>query len=177
MRKVLFLALALAVLAGCKKPSGKTNPNPPQGNTGGPGVHGPTAVVTNPALGGGGGGSGGAAQAVRNAVVRSVNKLDLRDIHLFIETSSSADGRMPGVEEIRNALRQSGAGKIDQKVAEGVIVLTGARQRESVWAYSADPQPGGYWVATNSGIEQMTEQALDQRLAAQGHKRPPGNPR
>jgi hypothetical protein len=171
MRKVLFLALALAVLVGCKKPSAKTNPNPAAGgNTGGPGVHAPTGVVTNPGLGGGG--SGGAAQAVRNQVVRTVNKLDLREIHLFIENASAVDGRMPGIQEIHAALRQEASPQTRQKVADGAIVLTGARQRESVWAYSADPQPGGYWVVTSSGIEQMAEQALDQRLAAQGHKRP-----
>jgi hypothetical protein len=129
------------------------------------GAHAPTGV----ALGSGGGGGGGAYQAVRTAVKRTVNENELKNLHLFIETASGASGRMPGYQEIMAALQRE-APKTAKHIEDGDIVLTGARTREGIWAYTKDPQSvaGEHLVLTSSGIERMPPATLRQRLQQQG---------
>jgi type II secretory pathway pseudopilin PulG len=172
MRKLIFLGVLLALVAGCKKPSANVavnNPPPqpqPMPQPDQPNVHAPTGVVTNPNLGGGGG--GGAAQAVRKAAKRSATQNDLKQLHLFIETHSSTNGQMPTREEIAAALQKE-APTIYKLWSDEVIVVTGAKQRESVWAYTVEDQStAGYHLAvTNNGVERMTPQELNQRLKGQ----------
>ena len=166
MRKLLLLGLALALLAGCKKPAGKgasnnPNPGPAPGNQ--TTAHAPTGVVVNP--GTGGGGSGGAAQAVRMAARRAVSQVDLDQLKLFIETASGASGQMPSVQTTTAALQRE-APHIFKQVQDGDIVLTGTRSRENIWAYTAGPQSvtGEHLVVTSSSVQRMSPQALNQRL-------------
>ncbi|MFO0930168.1 MAG: hypothetical protein U0736_24610 [Gemmataceae bacterium] len=73
MRKALVIGLLLLTIVGCKRAAkNQAKEQPPGQQPAGqqqPPVHAPTGVVMNPS----GGGSGGAAQAVRTAVVRTVN--------------------------------------------------------------------------------------------------------
>jgi len=165
MRHLLLLALALVVVAGCKKAPNKPSeptPAPVVSNGQQPAVHAPTGVVINP---GAGGGSGGAAQAVRKAAYRAVSQSDLAQIRLFIENASLASGQMPTAQETAAALQKEAPG-IYKQVEEGKIVLTGTRSREGIWAYTADAQSvtGEHLVLTKDGVQRRTPQALNQEL-------------
>jgi hypothetical protein len=175
MRKLLVIGLVLALLGGCKKKTTKLAQGPATGGEaqaaptpgGGQNVamHGPTGV----ALGGGGGGGGGAYQAVRTAVKRSVSQNEMHNLHLFIENTSAASGRMPSPQEIMAALPRE-APKLAKQIQDGDIVLTGARTRESIWAWTKEPQSvaGEHLILTASGIERMAGPVLNQRLRQQG---------
>ncbi len=151
MRRLLLIGLVLALVAGC----GKFRKNR-------------SGDGEATASGGGGGGAattGGAVQNVRGAVQRTVTLHDMDQIRLFIDTASLDSGQMPTAQQTAAAL-QKAAPKIFALVQEGVIVLTGARTREGVWAYTQQPQTTGgeHLVLTSSGIERMTAAALQQRL-------------
>lgn len=85
---------------------------------------------------------------------RPVTEREMKDIHLFVDTASGASGVMPDPVTIQAALgaADSPAAKL---VASGDIVLTGARQRESCWAYQKGAATDGGWIVTNSGAEQV----------------------
>jgi hypothetical protein len=177
MRKLVLLALLLA-LVGCKKPSAQvsvnTPPNQPQPGTQNqpnnnlPNVHAPTGVVTNPNTGGGG---GGAAQAVRKAIGRAATQNDMSQLHLYINTVSSAseNGRMPTPQQLATDL-QKGAPNLYKLWADKVIAVTKMPQRESIWAYTVEPvsTAGYHLVINNNGVERMDTQALTQKLKQQG---------
>jgi hypothetical protein len=112
-------------------------------------------------------GLGGVAQAVPRTVARTVALNHLRNLQLFIYTVSLANGRMPTPEEITDAV-QKAAPQTHKLLQDGAIVLTGARSRQSIWAYTAEPQGGEqYLVVTSSGIERMTKETLRERLQQQ----------
>lgn len=165
MRNLLLLALALVLLAGCKKASNKANPSKTNSSGEGMSVHAPTGVVINPGLGGGG--SGGAAQAVRKAAARAVSQNELRNIHLYIE-NASLSGQMPSAPEITQALMRE-APATYKLIQEGAIVLTGTRSRESVWAYTKEAQSttGEHLMVSNNGVGRITPQELNARLSQQ----------
>ena len=172
MRKLLLLALALALLAGCNKlrlkGSKSAAPAPQQAGGGDqPGVHAPTGVVVNPGLGGGG--SGGAVQAVRMRVKRAVSENDLNNIRLYMENASAASGRLPPAEEVTAAIQRE-APAIYKLIQEKAIILTGTRSRENIWAYTAEPQnaSGQHVVIAAGNIELKDGQVLRQRLQMQG---------
>src|SRR5207245_440656 len=109
-----------------------TTPSSSSASSDGPAVHAPTGVVLNPGLGGGGAGS--AAGAARNRALREVTHHEMKNIQLFIESNSSL-GNMPTVEQISAALQKE-APKTWKLVQDKVIVLTGTRSRENIWAYT-----------------------------------------
>ncbi|MFM7150480.1 MAG: hypothetical protein ACKO23_11605 [Gemmataceae bacterium] len=150
-----FLVVLLVFSVGCKKKTDSKASTPTTGKAA-PAAGG-SGVAMNPS----GGGSGGAAQAIRKAVGRAVNQNELRNIHLFVESASSASGAMPTVPEILNALRLESPATL-KLVEDGAIVLTGARQRASIWAYTADAQSvtGEHLVVNQNGVERMQPDAL-----------------
>lgn len=79
---------------------------------------------------------------------------DMKDIHLLVDTASLASGRMPDPTYIQAALGAAGS-PAARLVASGDIILTGARQRESCWAYQKGSATDGGWIVTNSGAEQV----------------------
>jgi hypothetical protein len=186
MRKLLLIVLALGLAAGCKRALDKvaedtqikedekfksTKDYLTQQKGAGPeqpAVHAPTGTVLNPVASGGGGGSGGAAQEVRRAATRTVNQHELNNLRLFIDTASLASGRMPSVQEITAALQKE-APATYKLVHERVIILTGTQTRESIWAYTYQPQTvdGIHLVVTSSGIERMNANELRQKLQQQ----------
>lgn len=174
MRQTMFVGvvMTLAVIGCGKKPvkndGGDTAPPPAVGAapSGGPTIvpGGGVGVVVNPyqALGGGGGG-GGAAQAVRKAAKRAATNNELHQIHIFIESTSSASGQMPSPQETLTAI-QKDAPKIAEAIKEGVIVLVPAKSREEIWAYEAIALEQGGQVLTNTGIERMDAETLRKRV-------------
>lgn len=157
MRKpLLVLALALFLLVGCKKFSKSTKGTPPGTTSGTPG-----STVVNP-------GSGGVVQGVRMAAVRTVNYNEMKNLHLFMEAGSAASGQLPDSRTVLAEIQRE-APKTYKHLDDKSIVLTGARSRDSIWAYTADPQNaiGNHLVITSSGVEQMAGETMKQRLEQQ----------
>jgi hypothetical protein len=102
---------------------------------------------------------------VRLAAKRVVNETDMKSIQIFIENASLANNQMPTKEETATALQKE-APKIYKQIQDGAIVLTGARSREHIWAYTADVQSiAGYKIIlTSNGVERIDPAALDKRL-------------
>lgn len=97
------------------------------------------------------------------AAGRVVGQNEMREVWLFIENTSGATGQMPKPSAIYEALvaaKSPAAGH----VKDGAIVLTGATQREGVWAYEARALTGGGLAVTQSGVERLTADELKQRL-------------
>ncbi len=182
MRRLLCCALLLALLPGCKKALNKLSedtqvkPNEKftstkdwlteqRGPGQNPAVHGPSGVVISP---GGGGGSGGAAQAVRKAAVRTVNFNEMNNLRQFIELAAQAIGQMPSKQEIEQSLIRD-APKTYELVRDNVIVLTGTKSREAIWAYTYEPQraDGRHMVIRSGSIEELPRAELLQALQQQ----------
>jgi hypothetical protein len=98
------------------------------------------------------------------AAGRVVALAEMKDIHLFIENASVVDGKMPKPSEIYEALVAGGAKKAAEHVRLGSIVLTGATQRESIWAYDAGALTKGGYAISQNGVETLTAAELKQRL-------------
>lgn len=180
MRRLVVLGLGLALVVGCNKADESSNQ---EGNVM-HGVHGPTGVVLDPGavMGGGGGatvqqpqgqplragtgggGSGGAAQAVRGAVARIVDQKEMQDLYLYVNTYSLSSGQMPSAQEIFAAAQESGSTKLTEQIQNGDIILTNARSRESIWAYTKDPQNGQHIAISAPGVERLTQDELQRRL-------------
>jgi hypothetical protein len=162
--------MALIVLTGgCKKTnkssSKATTPSGSSASSDGPAVHAPTGVVLNPGLGGGGGGS--ALGAARNRALREVTHNEMRNILLIIEGASGTSTQVPSKEVIIAALQKE-APKTWKLVQDGVIVLTGTRTRESIWAYTPQLQgSGGHYIISPNGVEGVSKEELDRRLGQQ----------
>jgi hypothetical protein len=140
MKRLLLIGVMLFLPAGCNK---GTNTAPQSGNTGGP---------------------GGTVQQVRKAVTRSIDEQQMHQLHLLIEGSAAGE-RLPAAETIAAELQRD-APQISKLVQDKVIVLTGARSRQAIWAYTPEAQTtaGEHLVLTSSGVGRMTKEALDQRL-------------
>lgn len=85
---------------------------------------------------------------------KPVTEQDMKDIHTFVDTNSLAGGKMPPPALIFGALGAAGS-PAAKLVASGDIILTGARQRESCWAYQKGAATDGGWIVTNNGAEQV----------------------
>ena len=107
----------------------------------------------------------GPVQAVRGAVGRTVNENDMRNLHIFLENASSATGSMPDKNAIMAQLNSSqDARNLVTAINEGLIVLTGSTQRESVWAYEKNATINVGWVITNNGVERMDANSVKRML-------------
>jgi hypothetical protein len=162
MRKILVIALMLVLLVGCRKiRKASTETSAPPPNPEAPAVHAPTGVVINPGFSGG---SGGAVQAVRGTALSAVTRNELKNIQLFIDSASGVSGQMPTSEEVIQALKKEDPKAWDM-IQKQEIILTGTRSRETIWAYCSKPlRSGEHMAVTNSGIINLTPQALEQRV-------------
>lgn len=93
----------------------------------------------------------------------SVTMKDMDDVRLYIDTASGASGRMPPPQQVHAALVQAGS-PAAKLVETGAIMLTGAKSRDSIWAYEAKTAFQGGMVAGPGGVETMTAAQLRQRL-------------
>ncbi|MBY0459593.1 MAG: hypothetical protein K2V38_19925 [Gemmataceae bacterium] len=97
------------------------------------------------------------------AAKKAVAMADMRDLQIFIDNASGASGRMPTGLEVYKALvaARSPTAKL---VEDGTIVLTGATQREAVWAFEANALLNGGLVVSQNGVETLTADELKKRL-------------
>ncbi len=126
---------------GAKPPAGVLQPNP---------------VVNIPAI-------APPSNTPLGAAARLVALADMRDLQLFIHDASLVAGKMPSAAEIYAALvaARSPAARL---VLDGAIILTGSKERESVWAYEARAFLNGGTVVTQNGVEKMTAEELKKLL-------------
>lgn len=95
----------------------------------------------------------------------AVRPQDLEDIRLLIDTASGVTGQMPSKPLTRAALAAAGSAAADL-VTRKAIVLTGATTRDSVWAYETAAAKTGGLVAGPGGVETVTADELNRRLAS-----------
>jgi hypothetical protein len=143
---ILLLTISIIAASGCK---------PRPGN----------AVASTKGSSGGGDPVLGAVQNVRKAVQRTVTSVELDALRIYINEYSLANDRMPPKEEIIAAVSKSGDRKLREALEQGLIVLTGAKSRDGVWAYEKDAPTNGGMVLTSQGIERLSAEELKQRLA------------
>jgi hypothetical protein len=124
-------------------PGGLTNPTVPGGAA-------TTLPPTTPAQPNPGGG-------------KAVSKDDMKEVWIYIENRSGATDKMPPPQEVLGALVQAKSPAADL-VKYGSIVLTGARTRDSIWAYEKNALTNGGWVASQNGVETLTAAELMSRL-------------
>ena len=107
-------------------------------------------------------------QSPRVAAARLVNNAQMRDLQLSISQAVALDpsGRVPSAEEIKQEARQNG--QLSALLADEIVILTGTRRADGVWAYSQWPQRNGqHYVIARSGVEQVDPAALMARLQAE----------
>ena len=95
--------------------------------------------------------------------LKPVSEADMKDVWIFIENASGASGKMPASADVLAALLQA-TSSAAPLVVDGSITVTGAKVRESVWAYETKARTKGGWVATQNGVETMTAAELTRRL-------------
>ena len=116
------------------------------------------AVVTPNAM--------GELKPTDNAGRNPVSEADIKDVWIFIENASGASGRMPRSSDVLAALLQAKS-PAAALIVDGSITITGAKARESVWAYETKARIQGGWVATQNGAEKMSATELTRRLKGQ----------
>lgn len=152
MKRLAMLALVFASPLGCSS-SGTTAEENPKVIPGGQGN-----------LSG-----GGALGGPRNAAARTVNDVQLSELHKYINIAMTAepDQRVPDANQIMQEIRQDG--KLVKLIQDEVIILTNNTNPQGIWAYTKWPQRGGnHYVITASGRGDMAPAQLAQALQAQG---------
>jgi hypothetical protein len=105
------------------------------------------------------------APADAQAVKRTINQNDLKNLQIYMEAASAETGKLPDKATIMAALKmENGAAKLVKAIESGEVVLTGTANREDVWAYEKlAPEKGGL-VLTSNGIENLDAVAARKRL-------------
>lgn len=182
MRKTMFVgAVMTAALLGCwKKPEkkndgGDSTPPPAAGtsqtggNTGG--NYDPKYVSSvggnnpvNPNQSGNltvKGGEG--VQSPRMAAARTINKVQMTQLHLSMFQAFQLDNRVPDVNEIMAEAKQNR--QLLPLLTEEVVILTGTKLGDGVWAYSQYPQKNGnHFMVTQQGVSDVSPADLRNRL-------------
>jgi len=145
-RVLLFVALTVVVLGGCKKVIGNLEQSASE-----------TEVKKGKS-----GGMYGPVDPARKQVSRAELVAALGQIRQCIDAASMRDGTVPTVQATLDVLRRE-----DPKSAELVsgryVTLHPATHRDEVWAYAKLPE-GNYAAATAGGIEIMHETKLFDRI-------------
>ena len=174
MRKTMLVgALMTVVLSGCgktpKKDNGPDNNPLPQ-----PGVGSPEPPKYVSSAGGNNpvnpnqsgnltvkGGEG--VQSPRMAAARTINNAQLKQLHLSMFQTFQLDNRVPDITEVMNEAKQNR--QLLPLLQEEVVILTGTKLGDGVWAYSQYPQRNGnHYVVTQQGVSEMSPADLRNRL-------------
>ena len=184
MRKAIFVGAVMAVVAlGCgkkpaKEPGGDSTPPPAAGSTtpssGTPAASDPKFVSSasgsnpvNPNQSGNltvKGGEG--VQSPRMAAARTINNAQMKQLHLSTLQAFLSENRVPDVNEIMQEAKQNR--QLLTLLTEEVVILTGTKNGDGVWAYSQYPQRNGnHYVVTQQGVNEMSPADLKTRLEQQ----------
>lgn len=168
---VVGLVMVAATAAGCGKKAAKNNQpdsTPPPATTGLPPV---VTTGTNPVAPNQAGnltvtGGQGAIQSPRMAAARTVNDVQLKNLHLSMFQTWQLDNRVPSVDEVMKEARQNA--QLYPLLKEGVVILTGTNRGDGVWAYTQYPQRNGnHYVIVQQGRVEMSPDELRMRLEQQ----------
>ena len=176
----LTIVVSIALLGGCKPKAtekGSDSTPPPAAGTNQPATGSPNGEKdpkyvssvsgNNPVIPNQNGNltvkGGEVVQSPRMAAARTVNNAQLKQLHLGMYQSFLADNRMQDVNEVMNDAKQNS--QLFPLLKEEVIILTGTKNGEGVWAYSQYPQRNGnHYVVTSSGVSEMSPTDLKNRL-------------
>ena len=112
-------------------------------------------------------GGQGAIQSPRMAAARTVNNVQLTQLHLSMFQTWQLDNRVPSLEEITNEAKQNP--QLYPLIKDEVIILTGTNRGDGVWAYTRFPQRmNEHYVIISTGVVQMAPEELRKRLEQQG---------
>lgn len=172
MRMPVMVGVLMAVaLAGCgKKVAKNTEPDSAP-----PAPPAPAPVVTtgtNPVAPNQAGNltvtSGqGAIQSPRMAAARTVNEVQMKQLHLTMFQEWQLDNRVPDAAAVMKEARQNS--QLFPLLKEEVVILTGTPRGDGVWAYTQYPQrAGNHYVVVQSGVTDMSPDELRKRLEQQG---------
>ena len=95
---------------------------------------------------------------------KAVTRADVNDIWVFVETASLASGKMPGPDVIYTALVRAKS-PAAELIRDGSIALSGAWNREGIWAFDRLAPTRGGWVVTHQGPEFLSAEAFAARAA------------
>ena len=185
MRAHSFMVLLMALVAmGCgkkpaKEPGADSAPPPAAGSTppssGSPAGSDPkfvsSASGSNPVNPNQNGnltvkGGEGAIQSPRMAAARTINNAQMKQLHLSMFQTFQLDNRVPDVNEIMQEAKQNR--QLLPLLTEEVVILTGTKNGDGVWAYSQYPQRNGnHYVVTQQGVSEMSPSDLKQSLEQQ----------
>lgn len=101
----------------------------------------------------------------QQVVARVITQNDLRNLEIFMQTASAVSGALPDKATIMAALKmEKGAEPLVKAIENGTLVLTGATERESVWAYEKSALEKGGLILSNNGIEKLSAADVKKRL-------------
>lgn len=172
MRRTMLIAVLMTAALGCKK-------DKKDAKNGGPDVSPPPATKYVSSVGGSNPvnpnqsgnltvtGGQGAIQSPRMAAARTVNDVQLQQLHLSMSQTFLLDNRVPDINEIMQEARQNS--QLFPLLKEEVIILTGTKNGNAVWAYTQYPQrSGNHYVIVSSGRVEMSPEDLHKRLEQEG---------
>jgi hypothetical protein len=136
-RLLLFVALTVVVAGGCKKYTSSSEDS------------------SGPSGGGGLGGDNAAVMAARRVPI--VTAIEMKDLHLMMNTAKLSSGHVPTSQEVWTALNQpDGNSQLRKFIQEGLIIVVPNPPEEGLWAYEKDAPIKGGWIITHNGESRVS---------------------
>jgi hypothetical protein len=106
---------------------------------------------------------GEGVQSPRMAAARTINNAQLKQLHLGMFQAWQLDNAVPGINETMAEAKQNR--QLLPLLQEEVVILTGTKLGNGVWAYSQYPQRNGnHYVVLSEGVVEMSPTDLKSRL-------------
>lgn len=110
----------------------------------------------------------GDQSALRNAkraADRMAQMTDFDQMKFFIFAYELENNRMPTIAEIKADLKQyPDARQILKKIDDGVIILTGTKDKYGLWAYEVDSDKIGGIICLGNSVKRATAEEVKQLL-------------
>ncbi len=136
MRTILVVAVTCLLWTGCEPPPPK--PTKPSKET------------------------GGVIGEILDKPRQIVTMEEMHDLHLYM-AGEEVNGQMP-TKEMVFAYAKKDNPKLWKLLDSGAIVLTGTKNRDSLWAYEKDAPTKGGWVVDGRGQTKMSAEEVQKLL-------------
>lgn len=101
----------------------------------------------------------------KRAAERMAQMTDFDQMKFFIFAYELENNRMPTIAEIKADLKQyPDARQILKKIDDGVIILTGTKDKNGLWAYEVDSDKIGGIICLGNSIKRATADEVKQLL-------------
>lgn len=101
----------------------------------------------------------------KRAAERMAQMTDFDQMKFFIFAYELENNRMPTVAEIKADLKQyPDARQILKKIDDGVIILTGTKDKYGLWAYEVDSEKIGGIICLGNSIKRATADEVKELL-------------